>query len=522
MGDKSSDKSKIIPLNIVMTYPVHWGKYEIFRDFVQNFYDSVGYDKWNEKFQYSYKDKKLTMEIEGVVFNYEWLLHIGASTKTANSCSYAGYFGEGFKIASLCAYRDYGWEIEMFSGKWGLNIEVLEQKIDNQNIQMMAYKITNTGGIDGSRLVLSPISLSEYRIFETVLMSFYFPENTMFGEKIWEGEEGAVYKRSQKEIIDGLPYVREYAKKGAVFCGYQMLGTSPFNFIVCLHKYKKKDRERRTLYRYEIIEVFQSISRYIDAPGAIYMLEGMRRYWNSYPHKQIDIYSWSRVIDNLIYKVCQSADATRTFVNKYPNLLCLKRVFSIQERNARSQARSWLSQQNLPYLLVKDTFQKLGYPLLEEECKKQNGFVVDDEVTDIIEIKCFEILENICRQLFEDFFMIGNTLPERRLIINEKASYHGMAVIYKKPKKILNIQGITIRYDIARIYLKKSIFVKNGYYDGLATYMHEFCHIFGSDSSNSFSQALTVGMEILMKNQTVIEDGRKQWEYLFSEQSVYS
>ena len=34
---------KIIPLNIVLTYPVKWGKYEILRDFIQNFYDSAGY-----------------------------------------------------------------------------------------------------------------------------------------------------------------------------------------------------------------------------------------------------------------------------------------------------------------------------------------------------------------------------------------------------------------------------------------------------------------------------------------------
>ena len=34
-------KNKIIPLNIVFTYPVHWDTFQILRDFVQNFYDSV-------------------------------------------------------------------------------------------------------------------------------------------------------------------------------------------------------------------------------------------------------------------------------------------------------------------------------------------------------------------------------------------------------------------------------------------------------------------------------------------------
>ena len=43
---------KIIPLNIVATYPVRWGKYQVIRDFVQNFYDAIGYSEWKEKFHY--------------------------------------------------------------------------------------------------------------------------------------------------------------------------------------------------------------------------------------------------------------------------------------------------------------------------------------------------------------------------------------------------------------------------------------------------------------------------------------
>ena len=49
--DTSFDSFKnIVPLNLVMSYPVYWGKYEIFRDFIQNFYDSVGYSNWEKAF----------------------------------------------------------------------------------------------------------------------------------------------------------------------------------------------------------------------------------------------------------------------------------------------------------------------------------------------------------------------------------------------------------------------------------------------------------------------------------------
>lgn len=98
-----------IPLNIVMTYPVHWQEYEILRDFIQNFYDSVSKEEWQERFHHEYSSHTIRMWVENVTFSYEWLLHIGASTKTGNSAENAGYFGEGFKIASLCAFRDRHW-----------------------------------------------------------------------------------------------------------------------------------------------------------------------------------------------------------------------------------------------------------------------------------------------------------------------------------------------------------------------------------------------------------------------------
>ena len=46
---------KIIPLNIVATYPVRWGKYQVIRDFVQNFYDAIGNSEWKEKFHYDFR-----------------------------------------------------------------------------------------------------------------------------------------------------------------------------------------------------------------------------------------------------------------------------------------------------------------------------------------------------------------------------------------------------------------------------------------------------------------------------------
>lgn len=99
----------------------------------------------------------------------------------------------------------------------------------------------------------------------------------------------------------------------------------------------------------------------------------------------------------------------------------------------------------------------------------------------------------------------------RRIICNESASYHGMAKVYRKNKPVMNARGLSIRYEIGEIYLKRSVFSSNGYFDALATYIHEMCHAFGGDSSNAFSQGLTAAMETLLAIAPVIEGYRQQW-----------
>ena len=133
---------KTVSVNIVMTYPVHWTRYQVLRDFVQNFYDSIGAGDWYRSFHYSFNDSVLSMWVENSSFSYEWLMHIGASTKTNNSNEYAGFFGEGFKIASLCAIRDFGWEVEMYSDDWRIEVTEIDQVIDHTHVKMLAYNIS--------------------------------------------------------------------------------------------------------------------------------------------------------------------------------------------------------------------------------------------------------------------------------------------------------------------------------------------------------------------------------------------
>lgn len=76
-----ASKTRKIPLNLVYDYPVRWSKYKVLRDFVQNFYDSIGYRAWNSRFKYRYKSGKLSMKGQDVSFSYEWLVPIRSIDK---------------------------------------------------------------------------------------------------------------------------------------------------------------------------------------------------------------------------------------------------------------------------------------------------------------------------------------------------------------------------------------------------------------------------------------------------------
>lgn len=240
----------------------------------------------------------------------------------------------------------------------------------------------------------------------------------------------------------------------------------------------------------------------------------MRRNWNTTPTRRYDANSWYPVICNLIDTINRSTVARRHFREKYPNLLRLEPLHTIRERNRRGQARAWLSTQETSYRLVQPAFGRLGYPTLEEACDRGGGFVIDDRPNDR-ENRCFQVLEELTANLYAGFFLQDAT-PERKVIRNRKAVYHGMATLYKVHKQQRNNRGITVRYTVGEIYLKECIFTKSGFFDAVATYVHESCHAFGGDSSESFSAALTFAMETLLKESQIVSDFNKQWNEVFA------
>lgn len=86
-----------------------------------------------------------------------------------------------------------------------------------------------------------------------------------------------------------------------------------------------------------------------------------------------------------------------------------------------------------------------------------------------------------------------------------------MAALIKDKSGKTNNHGLPIRYSVQCVFLKKTIFKPENFFDGVATYIHELCHMFGGDSSETFSRGLTAAMEIILKNTDSVQKAQKKW-----------
>ncbi len=498
-------------LNLMLNYPVYWSDYKILRDFLQNFYDSKGYQKWWNDFSYHYENEILTLTMKDSGFSYEWLLRIGASSKTSSNAS-AGYYGEGFKIAALCAYRDCHWNITMSSQNWSLNVVEETCLLDGKEMKELAYDITDVPSSETSKLILSGITQKQYETFQKVLLSFFYPENPLLDQSLYEDEHIAVYTRSNLNIPEGLPITKEFGTKGIVFARYQMLGTLPYSIVIAEHDYIQKDRERNTLYDFDILKILYQIATQIDSSTAIFLLESIKDKWNSYPQKLVDIHTWYYIVCQLIRTLCKDPKSVVVFREKYPYLLYAQRILNdnIFFQNRRRIAKAWKKLYAPEYKIVMEQFKLLGYKELETFCAENNGFINDTCPTETEDLY-IHILEDFSKDIFSDFF--GDTRQiQYEVIRNSNTPWAGKATLKPCRTPFTNSHGIAARKEISHISIYEKYLKQDTFAQALSIYLHELSHMFGSDASVNFSHALTCVSEILIANTKHIDQYKKRWE----------
>jgi len=341
----------------------------------------------------------LSMASKG--FSYEWLLHMGASSKQDEPGKYAGLFGEGFKVASLCALRDYNWKIKMHSRDWSLEVCTLSTTVDGKPLKQLAYNVTE--GCPHSTetiLTIQPFSQEDADLLEEIVLGFYFPENPLFGSCIFENKYVAVYERSKQQKPASMPTGLELHGEGIVYISFQARGGFDIPIVICNHKFETKSRDRHEIYLGTILEILIDTVDYIDAKTSCYLLEKFEKYWYDYPHAKRDVDSWYSLIRKLIRKIAfYDSEIAKDFFKRHSHLVVCEHPVNLYMRNQKTQALTWKRLYLPNARLVQDGFSLLGYKSIVYLCEKAGGFNVLRE-PNINERHLIKILEDAGKVIF--------------------------------------------------------------------------------------------------------------------------
>jgi len=512
---------KQINLNIMFSYPVHWSKQEVFRDLIQNFYDDAGAEQFGELFKHIYTpaendaancgNLKLYMKSKG--FSYEWLLYIGASTKQEDPGKYAGFYGEGFKMAVLCALRDYHWGISVCSQNWSLKVITTESFINNKRLLQLAYELEEREmSFNETTLTISNIKQEDVGLFEDTVQTFYYPANPLFGELIFKNDYTAIYKRSGVQKPKSFPFTFECDGDGIMFLCFQARGSFYLPVVLCNHRFKTEDRERKQIYLGTVQDVILDMVDSINIKAALFLLEQLEKYWYDYPDTHSDTDSWYSVVGKLVRKIQFDDNAISDFRSKYPNLAVCEKATNFHMRNQKKQALAWKKLYMPDTRLVQDRFYLFNYQSIVTLCDKSGGFN-NTRLPTKRENKPLAILRETANRILAGFIL---NFPPCFIIENNTSVYSGTASTRRAETIKINSKGYRVRYDLVRIEIKKSLLVHDGFSDAFSTYCHELCHCFGTDASQSFSSALTEVMALMIKNQHTLKKAKVKWGQCFA------
>jgi len=512
---RTAAESTLIPLNLVYTYPVRWSRYQILRDLIQNFYDAVGAGDWSRCFSWSRAGDDLTLEVQDTGFSYEWLLHIGASTKTAAAAGrFAGFFGEGFKIAALCALRDHGWEISMASRDWELEVTATDLSVDGATLRSLGYRVRKRSFADATWLRLRPFGADDEPLLEAALLSFFYPENPLLGARIWADDRTAFYHRSARPKPERFPKTGSGPAPGIVFAARQAMGSFEIPLVVAVHDAGARNRDREDFLRMDVVETLCTAVRRLPAAAAAVVLEAMRSRWYAFPARLYDFDSVYPVVHALARRVAQDAAVRQRWRAAHPDLLVARRVrrSDVPAANRRKEALAWLRQTGRRVRLVQNGFAALGYPDLESACELEHGFARARE-PEAAEARYLAVLEQLIRASFPRV-LPEEGLPAVRVIDNATAAWRGSSDNLPAADQARTAGGGKVRYRQSYIALGRSLLAPEQFAEALATYLHELAHVHGGDRSAAFSAALTDLIAAVAGVPEALLDARQRWQAL--------
>lgn len=510
---ESHTETNRIKLNLVMTYPIRWTRTHIMQDYIQNFYDMTEAEKFSQDFNYYYDENSRTLRIENKKgFSADWLQYMGASSKRKSKDSHtAGKFGEGFKIASLCAFRDYRIGIHMESRDWILDVVEIQGKIDGQNVSFLGYEKKTRDYRENSILCLTNFTPEAYQDFLEAMKSFFYPENPLFGECIVNERDYAVYRLNQSAVQKG------HKIYGRLFASMQeraQIYNVPL--ILCNHQYrsnKEDDRDRKNFSLYDTEKAVTEIVSELEGDALWEVFLAFKPYWNSTGKNKTTEADWSQVIRKMVMDIyIDRLIEKRKCTALNDRYIANMDYYTIKnDKNKYNTAMAWFRESNFhgTHKLLPHYFSYLGIDTLYDLCEKNDGFHVIYEPNEFQKNK-IRILERTAVNIFGDM-LCYEKLPECKIIVNRETPNEGFAKTFSADKMIRNSLGLKAIDNITEICLKKELFCRDSFPEALSIYMHELLHQFGGDASRQFRTAILAMDYRILEEAEKIEDYEREW-----------
>jgi hypothetical protein len=201
-------------LTLSPKYVPHWGKWEAFRELMQNVIDrSNEYDKAEIIFIYNEQKQRITIGNKLSALDKKTLI-LGETTKADNDAM-IGKYGEGYKLALLVFLR-LGIRVRIRTSNevWAPAIKFSEQ----YNTDLLAITVMETTLTDNLLFELDGITSDDYRIFKSNCLKLNTIESkltTYVGDVLLDDQFRS------KLFVEGL-FVCQYPDKEKIRYGYNI------------------------------------------------------------------------------------------------------------------------------------------------------------------------------------------------------------------------------------------------------------------------------------------------------------
>lgn len=508
----------LIRLGIDLNYPVNWSMTLVLRDFMQNFFDSVGSSEFYDKvsLRYILRDTyTLIIETYDVPFSYEWLIHIGGTTKTGNSGRYIGKYGEGFKICILRLVQLGIMDCRMESRDWVITPCTYSEEIDNNRIEMLGYRLASRIDDGYTRLTINGIPTENKRILEELKLHFFYPKNPLFSEKILKEKGICVYKRSKmqcpSENVDsdfkGILYLNHLARARL---------DAPVAINICLTSYEIDDRNRHVINPYHAKTIITKALPQLSSSSSLALLEELSDFWADLPKKERDVETWYYIICILVRNIAADQTTAEKFKKNHKGLRYIDRInmrdstlSSHASRKLINETRRWAGSMGIKKGdLVNPIFRFLGARSLVDEYLsiRIKDFRSAEETEEAKIALLFSALETVFPIPF-----LYDVRPQILMSVSHDILYDPL--LYSERDRSKRIR----KYRISKLVLSPRLLKSSDFSSAFVDFCEIMLSVLGSDRSEMRGIALTMLAERLIDLSDAMKIYSDQWESMFKQ-----